>query len=160
MKLEEIVPIIGETIPDAVNETDFEPTPKALIIDKTKIHEVCQLLHSHEQLYFDQLACLSGLDNGPEIGTMEVIYNLYSIPNNYQLMLKVTLDRSQLEVDSVSDIWKTADWHEREAFDMFGIQFNNHPDLRRILMPDDWEGYPLKKDYQEQETYHGVKVKY
>ena len=80
-------------------------------------------------------------------------------------MLKVEVARNTEEgklpqVPSVSSIWKTADWHEREAFDLVGIEFTNHPDLRRILLPSDWEGYPLRKDYKEQEEYHGIKVKY
>ena len=79
------------------------------------------------------------------------------------MILKVQIDREikeNAEIDSVSGIWKTADWHEREIFDFYGVKFNNHPDLRRILLPADWIGHPMRKDYQEQETYHGIKVKY
>ena len=80
-------------------------------------------------------------------------------------MLKVVFDRAlpneaAPQVPTVSHIWKTADWHEREAFDLMGIQFSNHPDLRRILLPEDWEGHPLRQDYQAQEYYHGIQVKY
>jgi len=75
-------------------------------------------------------------------------------------MLKVVLPRENPEVDSVSQVWRTADWHEREAFDMFGIKFNGHPDLRRLLLPADWEGHPLRKDYKHQEYYRDVKVEY
>jgi NADH-quinone oxidoreductase subunit C len=160
MTFEEIKSIISEKFPEAILGEDLKATPHALMIDKKSIHMVCELLHTHEQLYFDMLSCLSGLDNGPESGTMEVIYNLYSIPFNLQLMLKVELDRNQPEIDSVTSIWRTANWHEREAFDMLGIKFINHPDLRRILMPLDWEGFPIQKDYQEQEKYHGMNVIY
>jgi NADH-quinone oxidoreductase subunit C len=76
------------------------------------------------------------------------------------LHLRVVLDREKPEVPSLSGIWKTADWHEREAYDFFGIQFTGHPNLTRILLPADWEGHPLRKDYVEQERYHGIKVKY
>ena len=75
-------------------------------------------------------------------------------------MLKVVLDREKPEVDSVVDFWRTAEWHEREAFDLIGVKFLGHPDLRRILLPADWEGHPLRKDYQHQEYYRGIKVEY
>jgi NADH-quinone oxidoreductase subunit C len=91
---------------------------------------------------------------------MEVIYNLYSIPYNHHLTVKVMLDRAEPAVESLTAIWKTADWHEREAYDLLGIRFNNHPDLRRILLPEDWEGHPLRKDYEHQEYYRGIKVEY
>jgi len=135
-------------------------TPTCLSITGEEIKSVSYYLHSDPQFYFDMLSCLTGLDNGPEAGTMEVIYNLYSIPFNQHLMLRVVLPRENPRVDSVSHIWRTAEWHEREAFDMFGIVFNNHPDLRRILMPEDWEGHPLRKDYQHQDTYRNIKVEY
>ena len=106
------------------------------------------------------LSCVTAIDNGPEAKTMEVVYNLYSVPFNHHLAFKVTLPRENPEVDTVSHIWKTADWHEREAFDMFGIKFTNHPDLRRILMPADWEGHPLRKDYKQQEYYRDIKLDY
>jgi NADH-quinone oxidoreductase subunit C len=121
---------------------------------------VCEILYNHADLFFDSLSCLTALDNGKEAGTLEVIYNLYSIPFNHSLMLKVMLPRESPEIDSVASIWRTANWHEREAYDMFGIHFKNHPDLRRILMPADWEGHPLRKDYQPQETYRDIKVAY
>ena len=103
---------------------------------------------------------MSGLDNGHEKNTMEVIYNLYSIPCNQHLTVKVTLNRQEPKIPSVEPIWKTADWQEREAYDMYGIIFEGHPDLRRILMPADWNGYPLRKDYEQQEYYRGIKVEY
>ncbi len=91
------------------------------------------------------LSCITGLDNGPEAGTMEVIYNLYSIPHNIGIMLKTVLSRTEPVADSLCSLWKTADWMEREVFDMYGITFRNHPDLRRILLPADWEGYRCAK---------------
>jgi NADH-quinone oxidoreductase subunit C len=106
------------------------------------------------------LSCLTGIDNGPEAATMEVVYNLYSIPFDHHLMIKVILPRENPEIDSVIRIWKTADWHEREIFDMYGIKFISHPDLRRILMPADWQGYPLRKDYKQQEYYRDIKLDY
>ncbi len=160
MQFEEIKSLISDKLADAIVGEDLESTPLALIIEAKSIHKVCVLLHTHEKTYFDSLSCLTGLDNGEEKNSMEVIYNLYSIPYDLHLMLKVELPRESPEIDTVSDIWKTADWLERETYDLLGIQFNNHPDLRRILLPDDWEGHPLRKDYVEQEKYHDVIVKW
>jgi NADH-quinone oxidoreductase subunit C len=89
-----------------------------------------------------------------------VAYNLYSIPYDLHLMIKITVPRDNAEVDSLCEIWKTANWHEREVYDMFGLTFKNHPDLRRILLPADWEGYPLRKDYKVQDYYKGIKTDY
>ncbi len=132
--------------------------PSTLLIDKGDLLAVCKNLWSDPSTYFDQLSCITGLDNGPEAGTMEVIYTLYSIPFNHSLMLKVVLPREKPEIESVSSVWKSAEWLEREVFDLYGIQFINHPDLRRILMPADWEGFPLRKDYREQDTYRNIKL--
>jgi NADH-quinone oxidoreductase subunit C len=156
----EIAALITAQFPKAILGEDLESTPKALIIDESHLHKVMAFLHSDEHTYFDSLSCLTAIDNGKEAGTMEVVYNLYSIPKNIVLMIKVTLLRENPVVDSVADIWRTANWHEREAFDLFGIQFSNHPDLRRILLPNDWEGHPLRKDYIEQDKYHGMTVVY
>lgn len=133
-------------------------SPKSIQISSQDLLAVAKTLYQNSELYFDMLSCITGIDNGVEANTMECMYTLYSIPFNCQLMLKVVLPRQNPEVDSVSHIWKSANWLEREIFDMYGIQFKNHPDLRRILLPSDWEGYPLRKDYKQQEYYRGVKV--
>ncbi|GAA0890526.1 hypothetical protein GCM10009122_02040 [Fulvivirga kasyanovii] len=161
MELEDITSILKDKFgDDIIREVDENASPQAIVVSPTDIHRVCLELHTNERAYFDMLSCLTGLDNGPEAGTMEVIYNMYSVPYEIGLMIRVKLDRNKPEVNTVSDIWKTADWHEREAYDMYGIKFVNHPDLRRILLPADWEGYPLRKDYQHQEYYRGIKVEY
>ncbi|WP_286756457.1 NADH-quinone oxidoreductase subunit C [Roseivirga sp. UBA838] len=160
MKAEEIKILLEKSFPGKAFELIENATPQGLAVSAEDLVEVMDFLHTHNQLYFDMLSCITGLDNGPETGTMEVIYNLYSIPNNIHLMVKVVLNRYKPTIDSLVDLWKTADWQEREVFDMFGIHFNNHPDLRRILMPADWEGYPLRKDYKEQTYYRGMKVEY
>jgi NADH-quinone oxidoreductase subunit C len=147
----------GEGIILSENTSYSQPQ---LQIASQKIGEICLFLRDTDQLYFDYMTCLTGMDNGPEKKTMEVLYHLYSIPYNHSLVLKVETDRENPEIPTVSNIWRTADWHEREAYDMFGIKFIGHPDLRRILLPADWEGFPLRKDYEEQEYYHGIKVKF
>lgn len=139
---------------------DESSTPKAVRISTADLVNVCQNLHQNERTYFDMLSCITALDNGPEPNTMEMIYNLYSISYNHHLTIKVSLSRANPEIPTVTHIWKTADWHEREAFDMFGINFIGHPDLRRILMPADWQGFPLKKDYKQQEYYRNIKLDY
>lgn len=135
-------------------------TPKAAIVPSADLKKLCQELHQNPSTFFDMLSCVTGIDNGVEANTMEVVYNLYSIPFNHHLMLKVVLPREKPEIDSVASIWRSADWYEREIYDMFGIKFIDHPDLRRILMPADWEGYPLRKDFKHQEYYRDVKVEY
>jgi len=145
---------------EAILRIDEQCTPGAIELAPTDLLKHMEVLHADEQLYFDQLSCITGLDNGPEANSMEIIYQLYSIPFNHHLTIKVKLDREAPVVSSLSSVWKTADWHEREAYDLLGIHFEGHPDLRRILLPADWEGHPLRKDYKHQEYYRGVKVAY
>ena len=139
---------------------DETASPKAIKLSKDDLLSVMNTLYRNETTYFDMLSCITGIDNGEQAATMEVVYNLYSIPFNHHLMIKVVLPREKPEIESVTHIWKTANWQEREIFDMYGIHFKNHPDLRRILMPADWEGHPLRKDYKHQEYYRGIKVEY
>ncbi len=136
-----------------------------LIIKTEWIAKVCRELLENPATYFDFLSCLTGIDNGAQVGTMQVVYNLYSIPFNQHLTLKIEFARNKEGEDlpivpSVTPVWKTANWHERETYDFFGIVFEGHPDLRRILLPADWKGFPLRKDYQQQDYYHGIKVEY
>lgn len=135
----------------------------ALLIDPARIAEACLELRDNEATYFDFLACLSGVDYGIDAGKFGVVYNLSSIPYKTQLTLKVIKEHGRDINDlpsfpSLSSVYRTAEWHEREAFDLVGIYFEGHPDLRRILLPDDWEGYPLRKDYKNAEYYKGIKI--
>ena len=132
-------------------------TPATILVTTDKLVDVARELHNNPGTYFDQLSCVTGVDT---LNSMEVIYHLYSIPFNLSLALKVILPRDNPQVPSLCSVWKSANWLERETYDMYGIIFEQHPDLRRILMPADWEGYPLRKDYKEQETYRDVQVKY
>lgn len=164
--IEKIAGLLGQSVGQGVAQpAEGAHAPAALWVAAEKIADVCHVLHTHESTYFDMLSCLTGIDNGPEAGTMEVVYNLYSIPFHTHLMLKASLPRSTAgepgpSIPTVSHIWRTADWHEREAFDLLGIRFEGHPDLRRILLPADWQGHPLRKDYQHQAYYRGIKVAY
>lgn len=147
---------------DAVYDMQTEGLQPALYIDAAYIAEVCLLLRDQEGYYFDFLSNITAVDYHPE-PFFEVVYHLASLPYQMQLTLKVRVqrdpDESVLpELPSVSSVWKTADWHEREAFDLMGVFFTGHPDLRRILLPDDWEGFPLRKDYQDPEAYHGIPI--
>lgn len=133
-------------------------TQPYLTVAADNLVAVCQFLRNDERLFFDLLACITAIDNGPDANTMEVIYNLTSIPYERNLGLKVMVPREKPVVPSVAQVWRTADWHEREAFDLVGIEFINHPDLRRILLPTDWVGHPLRVDYQEMTEYHGIRT--
>lgn len=147
----------------AVERIETQHLQSILVIGIDFLHDVCLYLRDTEGLYFDFLSNISAVDYHPD-AKFELVYHLTSIPYQSQLVLKVELfnDRklNQLpQVPSVSGVWRTADWHEREAFDLMGVFFENHPDLRRILLPDDWEGYPLRKDYMDPESYHGIAIK-
>lgn len=164
MDIEEIKNLlINKFGADIIVKEEIRVLQSALTIQPDKIADVCLELRDNPKTYFDLLACLSGVDYGIEENMFGVVYNLSSIPYKTQLTLKVVKyhDRSREELPSfptVSNVWRTAEWHEREAYDLLGIGFENHPDLRRVLLPDDWEGYPLRKDYKAQEYYRGIKV--
>lgn len=127
-----------------------EPT---LFLAADAVAEVCGFLKS--QCGFVRLSGLTAVDWFPDSPRFEVVYLLHSVERNERLRLKCKVGEGQA-VDSVAGIWRSADWHEREVFDMFGIPFVNHPNLRRILMPADWDGHPLRKDY----PVHGRKYSY
>ncbi|MEJ8803705.1 NADH-quinone oxidoreductase subunit C [Pontibacter sp. H249] len=158
--------IVGTFGPEVILDAKSDHLQPYLVLQTERLPEICLELHDNELTFFDFLSCITGIDNGPEAGTMEVAYNLYSIPYNHHLMLKVQVPRNNTPeqsipaVPTVSHIWRTADWHEREVFDLLGIYFTNHPDMRRILCAADWEGHPLRKDYKLQDYYHGIKVPY
>ena len=129
-------------------------------IAPSAIAEVCQYLSETDSLAFDSLMCLSGLDLGVKEEVFSVVYHLYGMRHRHSVVLKASVLKSDAHLPSVAHIWKTADWHERETYDLYGIRFDGHTDLRRILLPDDWEGYPLRKDYQEPDFYRGMRVPY
>lgn len=119
-----------------------------ITVNPEYLHELAIQLKFTEETFFDFLYCLTGMDWGGELG---VIYHLESTAHRHKIVMRVnTPDRENPVFDSVSDIWQTAEFHEREVFDFFGIKFNNHPNLKRLFMPADWEGYPLRKDYVDE----------
>ena len=118
--------------------------------------DIATWLKEEESLSFDSLQCQMGMDMGEDI--LESRYNLHSMERDHYVEIRIAVSRSNPVVPSTEQIWRVADWFERETYDMFGIEYAGHRDLRRILLPDDWEGWPLRKDYQEQETYHGIMV--
>ena len=119
------------------------------------IADVCRFAKDDPELAFDCLSNLSGVDY-PKRSVIEIVYNLYSYRHRHLFTLKVGAPRDNPVVPTVSGVWAHADWQEREAFDLLGVQFTGHPDLRRILMPEDWPGHPLRKDFVEPEEYHGI----
>ncbi|GGE29404.1 NADH-quinone oxidoreductase subunit C [Sphingobacterium cellulitidis] len=155
--------ILQAVHPDAVVEVQEIGLQSVLYIAPNYLKSVCKFLRDDSRYYFDFLANVTAVDYFPQ-EYFEVVYNLTSIPFQTQLCLKVRVSAERNlnelpEVPSVSEVWRTADWHEREAYDLMGIFFTDHPDLRRILMPEDWVGYPLRKDYQDPETYHNIPIK-
>jgi NADH-quinone oxidoreductase subunit C len=119
-----------------------------LTVPREHIRAACSFLKGEPGLEFNMLADLCGVDRGPEEEPrFEVNYHLFSTSKYHRVRLKVVLAEDDPRVETVTSVWKTANWHERETFDMFGIIFEGHPDLRRILLPDDWEGHALRKDF-------------
>ena len=116
-------------------------------IPSTKLHSLAKSLKEDEETSFDYLFCLSGVD---WLEFLTVVYHLKSTKHGHSLVLKAKItDREKPKVESVVDLWQTAEFHERETYDLFGIKFLNHPDLRRIFLTDDWVGWPLRKDYED-----------
>ncbi|MBT8298499.1 MAG: NADH-quinone oxidoreductase subunit C [Maribacter sp.] len=113
-----------------------------------QLHSLMSLLKSNKETHFDYLFCLTGVDWGAALG---VVYHLESTTHRHSIVVKTqTPDRENPTLDSVCDIWMTAEFHEREAYDFFGITFNNHPNLKRLFLTDEWEGFPLRKDYVDE----------
>lgn len=131
---------------------DTSPDPH-LTVELDSLMTVARRLRDDPDLAFDSLMCLSGLD-WPDY--LEVVYHLFSYQHRHRLTLKVRCPKDKPVVPTVSFLWPTAEWHEREAYDLIGVRFDGHPDLRRILLPEDWEGHPLRKDYQPPSVWHDI----
>ena len=147
----QIAKLIEEQFAGQVLGTTMYAGQVGVMIKKDKIKDICQYLHDEPGLKMAHLADLTAVDysrypgdNGPRF---EVVYNLISTEYRHRIRLKVRVPEEDPRIDTVSAVWHTANWHERETFDLMGIKFDGHPDLRRILLPEDWEGHPLRKEY-------------
>jgi NADH-quinone oxidoreductase subunit C len=172
----EIVAILEERFGTAVTGKKLDAINPWVTVEVSRLVEVCQFLRDDPRLRFDLLNCISGVDylepdpkKAPKAGFdphLEVVYHLSSFAHRHRLVVKLILPRwkdglaGQLpEVPSVTGVWAAADWHERETFDLCGVLFTGHSDLRRILLAEDWEGYPLRKDYEFPQEYHGIRCR-
>jgi NADH-quinone oxidoreductase subunit C len=124
-------------------------------VEPARIAEVSAFLRDDAALRLECLSNLSGVDY-PKLGHIQIVYHLFSYALRHAFILKVNATRDDPVVPTVSSVWSHADWQEREVFDLLGVTFTGHPDLRRILMPEDWPGHPLRKDFVEPQEYHGI----
>jgi NADH-quinone oxidoreductase subunit C len=145
---------LDAAFPDAVQGGHSDKNEPTLFVAPGAIGDICRYLK--DERGYVRLSGVTAVDWNPAEPRFEVVYLLHSIDRNARLRLKCWVSESAPEIESVTAVWRAANWYEREVFDMFGIQFRNHPDLRRILMPNDWEGHPLRKDY----PVHGYKYSY
>ena len=139
---------------------DFHADPKKdkdpwFQVAPWEIEPICEYLRDERDLAFDYLECITGVDY-PDLKKIVVVYHVYSYSQKHRVVLKAFLDREDPAMPTLVNVWSVANWQERECFDLLGVLFEGHPDLRRLLMPDDWEGHPLRKDFEEKEDYHGI----
>jgi NADH-quinone oxidoreductase subunit C len=144
----------GESIIEFKTNSTSDPF---ITVKAEKLVDICLSLRDNENYLFDYLSCLSGVDYKTNLG---VVYNLYSFTFGHKITLKTIVEKTNPVVPSIEKVWKSANWHEREAFDLLGVKFDGHPNLIRILCPYDWEGHPLQKDYKTPEVFHGMKIPY
>ena len=155
MKPHEISLLLTENFGSQILDSDLDSINPFTVVDPAAILQVCRFVRDDDRLKMDHLELLSGVDFKDH---MEVVYVLYSMKHQHRYTLKCRLPREDPHLSTVESVWAVANWHEREAYDMFGIVFEGHSDLRRILCPDDWEGYPLRKDYVAPKSYRDMPV--
>ncbi len=173
MNTQEVVDEIRKMHPDRVLWAELDAIDPWIEVEPESLADVCRTLKDERQLCFDTLHCISAVDylepdekKAAKIDWqphIEVLYHLSSIKHRHRIVIRVRLPRWKdgiegrlPEVPSVAGIWRTANWHEREVYDLSGIAFSGHPDPRRILCADDWLGHPLRKDYEQPSEYHGI----
>ena len=148
MEIKELVP---QKLKEQFNEIDFEVSEYldelTIKLPKEHIVIVCEFLKKDSDLEFLLCQDITAIDWAKRKNRFTVVYHIYSFKNNFRLRLKADVDESDCAIDTVSSVWKGANWQERETYDMYGINFNNHPDLRRMYMPEDFEYHPLRKDF-------------
>lgn len=137
---------LQEKFPTSILEVKIFRGEVTVTVPKKDILEICKFLYSDPDLQYNLLTDLCGVDFFPQSPRFEVVYHLYSIKNNQRLRVKTKIGENE-SISSVESVWKAANWYEREAYDLLGISFENHSDLRRILLWDGYEGHPLRKDY-------------
>ncbi len=164
MVAEEICDILKEQLGEAITGTALSACRPYAVVEAARWHEVAGFLRDDPRLQFNMLESISSVDL-LEDNKLAAVYDLFSIPVtgpgpcpkiNHHFAVRVEVDRDNPHIPTVSDLWPAADWHEREAYDLMGIIFDGHPHLVRILCPDDWEGHPLRKDYEFPIEYHGI----
>lgn len=138
--------VLKETHPADVLEVVYYAGQVTVVVPKNRIADLLRFLHDDPRTAFDLLADQTAADYPKREKRFEVIYHLYSVPRNHRLRLKVHVAEGET-VGTATPVYNSAEWHEREIFDLFGISFDGHPDLRRILLPDEWQGHPLRKEY-------------
>jgi NADH-quinone oxidoreductase subunit C len=158
-----VVAALSPLVPGAAVEAASSTDMPTIIVPAGRLVETCFALRDTPSLRFDLLVDVIGVDYLPREPRYEVVYHLVSIPNKLRLRVKVRLAGTDARVPTVQSVWPAANWHEREVWDMFGIFIDDHPDLRRLLMPEDWEGHPQRKDYPVQirktpQTYEPLEV--
>lgn len=160
MTFDEIQARVSAAFAEAVVEVKDEPHQQWLRVDPSQLTAVGTFLRDTEGLAFDDLSNLTATDylaKGDDApGRIELVYHLWSLVHHHLLVLKAEVDRDKAQLPSLAEVWPAADWHEREMFDLVGVKFTGHPDLRRLLLPEDWPGHPLRKDWVEPESYHGM----
>ncbi len=150
-----LVQALNAALPGAVRAEASTHGEWTLDVDPARIAAVCRFLRDSEQ--FVRLSDLTAVDWHPREPRFEVVYHLHSLERNRRLRLKCRLAGGAPEIETVTGVWRGADWYEREVFDLFGIVFRGHPNLKRIMMPEDWEGHPLRKDYPVFGNKYGYK---
>ena len=164
MTPEEICKLLKDKFADAVEETVLEGAHPYAVVSAGRWLEVARFLRDDSRLNFSMLNSVTAVDLLAE-NKLACVYDMTSIaapdltrliPWTHAFAVRVVVDRDDPKIPSVASLWSTADWHEREAYDMMGIVFEGHPDLRRILCPEDWVGHPLRKDYKFPVEYHGI----
>jgi NADH-quinone oxidoreductase subunit C len=155
MTAKEIYERVSELCPGSVADLDEECMDPFFKVKPDNLKEVCLALRDDAALKFAVLSDLTAVDL-PTANVIQVVYHLYSYEPRQEIVVKADLDRDTPRIATVEDVWKVANWFEREVFDLFGVLFDGHSDLRRILLPEDWVGYPLRKDFVEQEEYDGI----
>lgn len=155
MEAKEIYGRLEQKFPRKVTGLKDDVLDPFLMVEPQAIVEACCFLRDEPELKFEILSDLTVVDF-PKEEKLQVVYHLYSYTFRHPIVLKVDLPREEPRISTLEGVWKAANWFEREAFDLFGVVFEGHGDLRRILLPEDWIGHPLRKDYVEQEEYDGI----